>query len=50
MKNGALSTSFLPEDHTTDNIADALQETLDEWKLSSVCLTTDSGANVGLLW
>ena len=49
LQSVALSTSFLPEDHTTDNIADALQETLDEWKLSSVnqvCLTIDSGANV----
>ena len=28
----AMSTSFLPEDHSADNIADALKETLEEWK------------------
>ena len=45
----ALSTSFLPQGHDASNIADALRETLDEWKLNSanqVCLTTDNGANI----
>lgn len=45
----ALSCSFIHEDHTAENISDALVETLTEWKLSSdkqICLTTDSGANV----
>ena len=45
----ALSCSFMPEDHTAVNIADAMVETLTEWNLSSdkqVCLTSDSAANV----
>ena len=49
LQSVALSTSFLLEDHTGDNITDALKETLEEWKLSSsdqVCLTTNSGAIV----
>ena len=44
-----LQTSFLPEDHTAVNLADALQDTMREWELSAdkvSCLTTDSGANI----
>uniref|UniRef100_UPI003AAD5237 E3 SUMO-protein ligase ZBED1-like n=1 Tax=Centroberyx gerrardi TaxID=166262 RepID=UPI003AAD5237 len=44
-----LQTSFLPEDHTTANLADALQEALQEWGLEKdkvSCLTTDSGSNI----
>ena len=44
-----LQCSFLPEDHTADNIQDALQEALHEWGLKEenvVCITTDSGANI----
>ena len=44
-----LQTSFLPEDHTAVNLADALQDALREWELSAdkvSCLTTDSGANI----
>ncbi|XP_011408230.1 PREDICTED: zinc finger BED domain-containing protein 1-like [Amphimedon queenslandica] len=45
----ALSISFLPDDHTAEVISDALEDTLQEWKLSAVkqvCLTTDSAANM----
>lgn len=44
-----LESFFLPEDHTGDNIADALTGTLESWNLATknqVCITTDNGANV----
>ena len=44
-----LQTSFLPEDHTAVNLADALQDTMREWELSAdkvSSLTTNSGANI----
>lgn len=44
-----LETCFLPEDHTGENIADALRDTLASWKLAEnkqVCITTDNGSNV----
>ena len=49
LQNRCLQTKFLPEDHTGDNIADAMEETLTMWDLkaeSQVCITTDNGANV----
>uniref|UniRef100_A0AAR2KWN2 BED-type domain-containing protein n=1 Tax=Pygocentrus nattereri TaxID=42514 RepID=A0AAR2KWN2_PYGNA len=42
-------TSYLPEDHTGQNIANDLREFLQSWRLkeeNQVCVTTDSGANV----
>lgn len=44
-----LKTSFFPEDHTAQNMAEALKEQLNDWqldpkKLSAV--TTDNGANI----
>lgn len=44
-----LQTSFLPEDHTAANLADALQEALHDWGLKDnnmSCVTTDSGSNI----
>lgn len=44
-----LQTSFLPEDHTAENLKDALVTALEEWGLNMdnlSCLTTDSGANI----
>ena len=37
-----------PEDHTGENIAAALRETLESWEIdvsNQVCLTTDNGSN-----
>ncbi|XP_063955358.1 E3 SUMO-protein ligase ZBED1-like [Lytechinus pictus] len=44
-----LATSFFPENHTADNIKDALKETFAEWNLDEfklACMTTDNGANI----
>ena len=49
LRSLSLSTSFLPEDHTGDVLAEAFTETLEEWNLcptKQVCMTTDSGANI----
>lgn len=44
-----LLTSFFPENHTADNLRDALQAALEEWGLSVdklSAITTDNGANI----
>ena len=44
-----LRTTFLPQDHTGENLAKAFTETLTSWGLhaeNQVCLTTDSGSNI----
>ena len=44
-----LQTSFLPSDHTADNLAEALTAALESWSLKEdkqICITTDSGANI----
>ena len=44
-----LQTMFMPEQHTGENIAEAIQVTLEAWGLPEahqVCLTTDSGSNI----
>ena len=44
-----LETTFLPQDHTGDNLSEALQETLDSWGLKEkcqMCIPTDNGANI----
>ena len=49
MKSFCLQTAFLPDDHTGDTLAEALEATLDGWKLDKeqqVCITTDSGAKI----
>ena len=43
-----LQTSFLPSDHTGDNLAEALTAALESWSLKEdkqICITTDSCAN-----
>ena len=45
----SLQTMFMPEQHTGENIAEAIQATLEAWGLQEahqVCLTSDSGSNV----
>ena len=49
LRSRCLQTEFLPDDHTADNIAEALEDIVHAWKLSAnnlVCLTTDNGANI----
>ena len=49
LQSKCLQTHFLPEDHTSDVLADLLTITMDLWKLKTenrVCLTTDSGSNI----
>ena len=44
-----LNMQFLPQDHTGEIIAEAMEATLDAWNLSSnrqICLTTDTGTNI----
>ena len=44
-----LQTSFFPDDHTAENLANALQEQLADWNLDPKYLsavTTDNGANI----
>ena len=39
---------FMPEQHTGENIAEAIQATLEAWGFqeTQVCITTDSGSNI----
>ena len=49
MQSRCLQTHYFPENHTGQNIADAMEATLDSWNLlasNQVCLTTDSGSNM----
>lgn len=49
MASKCLQTSFFPENHTADKIADALQEAIHEWQLDPskmAAITTDNGANM----
>ncbi|XP_076836729.1 E3 SUMO-protein ligase ZBED1-like [Brachyhypopomus gauderio] len=49
LKSACLQTSYFPQDHTGEHIAEALQDALTSWKLNSmglVAITTDNGANV----
>nr|XP_055030442.1 E3 SUMO-protein ligase ZBED1-like [Misgurnus anguillicaudatus] len=49
LKSKCLQTSFMPESHTADNLEEALQESVHEWKIEEKkisCITTDNGANV----
>ncbi|KAK6182220.1 hypothetical protein SNE40_009950 [Patella caerulea] len=44
-----LQTVFFPDDHTGENLAHGLKDTLDSWGLkeeNQVCLTTDNGSNI----
>ncbi|XP_041837691.1 E3 SUMO-protein ligase ZBED1-like [Melanotaenia boesemani] len=49
LSNLCLETSFFPDDHTGENLANGLKDFLQSWQLSEdkqVCVTMDSGANV----
>ena len=49
MKSRCLQTMFMPQDHTGENLADAMRSTLETWGLEEekqICLTTDSGSNM----
>uniref|UniRef100_A0AAV2K8K1 Transposase n=1 Tax=Knipowitschia caucasica TaxID=637954 RepID=A0AAV2K8K1_KNICA len=49
MKSACLQTSYFPQDHTREHIAEALQDVLSSWKLNPeklVAVTIDNGANV----
>ncbi|KAK1889372.1 Homeobox-containing protein 1 [Dissostichus eleginoides] len=49
LKSACLQTSFFPEDHTGEIIAQGLQEALLSWNLPEarqVCITTDNGSNI----
>ena len=44
-----LGTRYIPENHTTDNLAESMHDILLHWKLhesKQVAITTDNGANV----
>ena len=49
LESRCLQTLYLPEDHTGENIAVPLRETLESWEIDvskQVCLTTDNGSNI----
>ncbi len=49
LKTRCLETVFMPENHTSDNISDALRHAFEEWSLDEkklACITTDNGANI----
>lgn len=49
LRSRCLQTMFMPEDHTGENIAEAMQAALEAWDLPAerqVCITTDSGSNI----
>lgn len=49
LKSRCLQTLYLPQDHTADNLAESMTETLESWGLKAanqVCLTTDNGRNI----
>ena len=51
LKSFCLQTHYIPEDHTAANIAEVLEETLQQWELEDkklVGITTDSGSNIKL--
>ncbi|XP_025759720.1 zinc finger BED domain-containing protein 1-like [Oreochromis niloticus] len=49
LKTARFQTSYFPQDHTGEHIAEALQDVLKTWKLNPtglVAITTDNGANI----
>ena len=49
LRSCCLQTMFIPEQHTGENIAEAIQATLEAWGLQEtrqVYITTDSGSNI----
>uniref|UniRef100_A0A1X7U553 HAT C-terminal dimerisation domain-containing protein n=1 Tax=Amphimedon queenslandica TaxID=400682 RepID=A0A1X7U553_AMPQE len=52
MQTRCLKALYLPQDHTGENIEEALGLILEDWKLSSqkqVAITTDNGSNIKLV-
>ena len=49
LQSVSLGTQYLPEDHTSPVLAEAMESTLQQWQLKAaqqVSLTTDNGANI----
>ncbi|MBN3308893.1 ZBED1 protein, partial [Amia calva] len=49
MKSACLQTSYFPQDHTREHMAEALQDALTSWKLDErglVAITTENGTNI----
>ncbi len=49
LKSKCLETVFMPDSHTSDNLAEALRSSFQEWSLNErklVRITTDNGANI----
>ncbi len=49
MKSACLQTSYFPNEHTGEIIADGLRDALVSWNLreeQQVCITTDNGSNI----
>lgn len=49
LKSRCLETVFVPQNHTSDNISEALRCAFEEWSLDEkklACITTDNGANI----
>ena len=49
LQSCCLHTLYLPEDRTTSNLAEGLEETLRSWSLDvtrQACITTDSASNI----
>ncbi len=49
LKSLCLETVFIPQNHTSNNIAGALRKAFDGWSLDEkkmACVTTDNGTNV----
>ena len=47
--NRCLQTQYLPDNHTGENLAEAMMLALEAWELDvarQVCLTTDNGSNI----
>ena len=51
LQSHCLQVNYMPEDHTGENLQDALSTSLTEWGINStslVSITTDSGSNIKL--
>ena len=51
MQSFCLQTHYIPQEHTGENIKEALSATLQQWNLdqsNQIGITTDSGSNVKL--
>ncbi|XP_076879714.1 cytochrome b5 type B isoform X1 [Brachyhypopomus gauderio] len=49
LRSRCLETVFMPQNHTSDNISEALRHAFHEWSLDEeklACMTTDNGANI----